>query len=249
MTSTTGARPCLVLLHAFPLWSALYDDVRGPLAETFDLVTPDLRGFGSAPLGEDEPSLDRMADDVAELLDRRGTATAVIGGTSMGGYVAMAFCRRHPDRVAGLVLADTKASADADAAKANRERIAQTALAEGGSRVLLDDVLPGLLGDTTKASRPEVAARVRAWVAQAPAGAAAWAQRAMAARPDSFATLRACDVPAVVVLGAEDALMTRSDAQDMVDALPHGRLVVLPGAGHLTPVETPDAFVSALTRG
>src|SRR5690242_17063908 len=110
-------RTTLVLVHAFPVWSALYDDVRDQLAATYDLLTPDLRGWGGDAPPDDEPSLDVYADDVAALLDSHGVERAVIGGTSMGGYVAMAFARRHDARLSGLVLVDTKAAADTDAAR------------------------------------------------------------------------------------------------------------------------------------
>ena len=240
------ARPTFVLLHAFPVWSALYDDVRDRLAAAYDLLTPDLPGWGSAPLGDREPSLDVVADDIAGLLDGRGVERAVVGGTSMGGYVAMAFARRHPDRLAGLVLLDTKASADTDAARDNRERIARTALDEGGPRVVVDEVLPALLGETTWQSRPQVVDRVRGWVEQAAPGAVAWAQRAMAARPDSFETLAQARVPALVVVGEEDRLTPPDESRAMHGALQDGELVVVPRAGHLSPVEAPDAVALAV---
>ncbi len=237
----------VVLLHAFPLWSALYDDVRDLLAGTCRLHTPDLPGFGTAPLAPGEPSLDRSADAVVGYLDAAGVARAVVGGTSMGGYVAMALLRRYPERVSGLVLVDTKAGADPVPARANRERIAATVLADASTDVVLAEVVPMLLGETTVRTRPAVVDRVRSWAAAARPEAVAWAQRAMAARPDSFAVLRSADVPALVVVGAEDRLSSVDDAQAMADALPQGRLVVLEGAGHLTPVEVPDAFAGALT--
>lgn len=236
----------VVLLHAFPVWSAMYDDVRTALRGRCRLLTPDLRGFGGAALGSDPPSLDRYADDVVRLLDAEDVDAAVVGGTSIGGYATMALLRRHPDRVAGVVLADTKAGSDPEPARANRERIATTVLEQGGVEVVLSDVYPMLLGETTLASRPDVAARVRGWVAAADPAAVAWAQRAMAARPDSFDVLRATDVPAVVVVGEEDRLSTLDDARAMADALPQGRLAVLPGAGHLTPVEVPAAFADVV---
>jgi pimeloyl-ACP methyl ester carboxylesterase len=237
-----SGRP-LVMLHAFPLSSAMWLAQREALAETCRVITPDQRGFGGSELGEDPPSLDACADDLARLLDRLELDQVVLGGLSMGGYVAMAFLRRHGDRAAALLLADTKASADPEAARANRERIAQAVLEED-STVLVDDVLPSLLGSTTVASRPMVSGRVRGLVQAAPGPAVAWAQRAMAARPDSFDTLRAFDRPALVVVGEEDALSPVADAQAMADALPQGRLAVLPEAGHLTAVETPEAFTA-----
>jgi pimeloyl-ACP methyl ester carboxylesterase len=109
-------------------------------------------------------------------------------------------------------------------------------------------VLPALVGPTTVRERPEVGAAVAASVRAAPPAAAAWAQRAMASRPDSLDTLRSVDVPALVVLGDEDELATRADADAMVEALPRGRLEVLRGAGHLTAVEVPDAFSTAVRR-
>lgn len=240
-TEAGQGRP-LVLLHAFPLSSAMWAAQRAELAATCRVLTPDLRGFGASPLDDEAPSLDRMADDVAALLDERGVEQAVIGGVSMGGYVVMALLRRHPARVRAAVLADTKASGDAPAARENRERIARTVLAEASPRVLLDDVLPTLLGRTTTATRPDVLARVGQLVAAAPPPAVAWAQRAMAARPDSFETLGATNVPALVIVGEEDTLSPPSDAEAMVDALPEARLVRIPRAGHLAALEAPEAF-------
>ena len=193
------------------------------------MITPDQRGFGGSPLGWDEPSLDQVADDVAAMLDRLAIDRAVLGGLSMGGYAVMAFLRRHPDRVRALVLADTKAAADTSDAAANRERIAGRLDDEGSSTVLVDEVLPSLLGATTVRDRPLVAGRVKGLVEAAPPAAAAWAQRAMAGRPDSLDTLRATDVPALVLWGEEDALASRADVDAMVEALPQGRLEVLAG--------------------
>jgi pimeloyl-ACP methyl ester carboxylesterase len=241
-----GAGLPVVLLHAFPLSSAMWLEQRNALAgDDCRIITPDLRGFGGSQLGWDEPSLDHMADDVAALLDTLALDRVVLGGLSMGGYVTMAFLRRHAERVLGVLLADTKASADADAARANRQRIADALDESGTTQVLLDDVLPTLTGDTTVTQRPMVQGRVRALVEAAPPAAAAWAQRAMAARPDSQDTLRAVTVPALVIVGDEDALSTREDAQTMVDALPKASLVVVPGSGHLTAVEAPEVFDAA----
>src|SRR5258708_7175739 len=102
----------LVLLHAFPLSAAMWLAQRESLAGRFRVITPDLRGFGGSVLGKDDPSIETMADDVAQMLRSKGLERAVIGGLSMGGYVAMALCRHHPEQVLGLVLADTKAGAD-----------------------------------------------------------------------------------------------------------------------------------------
>lgn len=242
----SGAGVPVVLLHAFPLNSAMWLAQREGLADACRVITPDFRGFGGTPLGMDEPSLDVLADDVAQLLDMRSLDQVVLGGLSMGGYVAMAFVRRHRERLRALILADTKASADAEPARQNRLRIADELSTNPDSDVLLTDVLPNLVGATTIGQRPLVHGRVKGLVQQAPAAAAAWAQRAMAARPDSFEALRTVDVPALVIAGEEDGLSTLDDAQGMVDALPNGQLVLINGSGHLTAVEAPDAFNAAI---
>jgi len=239
--------PTLVLLPAFPLWSAMYDAARPMLGHGCALVTPDLRGFGGAPLGAAAPSLAVYADDVVRLLDDRGVDRAVVGGTSMGGYVTMALLRRHPDRVAGVVLIDTAAAADAEPARQNRERIARTVLEDGSVEVVLSEVFPRLLGDTTEHSRPDVVERVRGWVAAAAPESVAFGQRAMAGRPDSFETLRGARVPGLVIVGEEDRITSVDAAQAMAEVLPGGQLAVLPGSGHLSPVETPEAFAFAVS--
>lgn len=235
-----------MLLHAFPLNASMWSAQREALAGSFRVICPDQRGFGGTQLGHDEPSLDEVADDVVAMLDARKVGTFVVGGLSMGGYVAMALLRRHPERVTGLVLADTKASADPPEAAANRRRIADAVIEAGSSALLLDEVLPKLVGTTTRERRPLVWGRVKALVERAPAYAVAWAQRAMAERPDSFDTLKGIDVPALVVRGTEDALSSEEDTQAMADALPDARLVTIPDSGHLTAVETPEEFNAAL---
>ncbi len=242
-----GSGPPVVLLHAFPLSCAMWLAQREVLGATHRVITPDQRGFGGSELGDDPPSLDACADDVVALLDRLALDRVVLGGLSMGGYVAMALLRRHADRVSALVLADTKASADPPAAQANRERIA-TAVQQEGSTVLLDDVLPTLLGATSLAQRDGVVGRVRGLLQVAPPAAVAWAQRAMAARPDSLADLASYDGPALVVVGEEDTLSPPADAEAMAQALPRGRLVQIPQSGHLTAVETPEAFNRAVQQ-
>ncbi|MEV8637067.1 alpha/beta fold hydrolase [Streptosporangium sp. NPDC051023] len=244
-TRSAGEGLPLVLLHAFPLSSAMWLAQREGLAAVCKVITPDLRGFGGSALGEDEPSVDVMADDVARLLDREGVDRAVVGGQSMGGYVTMAMCRRHPDRLLGVILADTKAGADTEAARANRERVA-TAVLGSGSSVLVEEMLPALVGRTTAQRRAMVFGRVRGLVQSAPPQAAAWAQRAMAGRPDSFDTLRGLKVPALVIVGEEDEISPVADAEAMVGAVPDGRLAVIEKAGHLSALEQPEAFNRAV---
>jgi pimeloyl-ACP methyl ester carboxylesterase len=245
-----SGRP-VVLLHAFPLSRLIWSRQLLTPPEGWRLIAPDLRGFGSSAgthsgdLGA--PSVDAMADDVAALLDKLGLGEVVLGGLSMGGYVAMAFLRRHPGRVDALVLADTKAGADPEAGAAKRLAMAARLEEEDTTEALLEDVVPNLLGATTKRRFPEIATRVAGMAKNCDPLAAAWAQRAMAARPDSFDTLRAADIPALVIVGEEDVLSPTADAEAMAEALPRAdKPVVIPAAGHLTSVEKPGKVNAAL---
>lgn len=243
--------PTVVLLHAFPLDKRLWDDVVDAVAEAgWDVVVPDLRGFGESAFGEDgpddEPSLAWMARDVLGMLDRLSVSSAVVVGLSLGGYVAMELVRQDASRVAALGLVDTKASADTDEARANRLRVAEQVLEAGSTTALARASLPGLLGTTTQATRPDVVTRVRGWIEEADPAGVAWAQRAMAARPDSHRDLAALAVPALVLWGEEDALSGREEQDSMVEALRDARFVVVPGCGHLSAVEAPEAVATAL---
>ncbi|MFE4357808.1 alpha/beta fold hydrolase [Kitasatospora sp. NPDC056800] len=239
----SGTGTPLLLLHAFPLnasmWSSQLDALPGLTGDEARVLAPDQRGFGGTGLGDDEPSLDLVADDLALLLDAAGIERAVVAGLSMGGYAALALARRHPDRLAGLLLANTRATADTDAVRANRERVAAVVTARDSVRLLLDErVAAGQLGPDSQ----HLVERVEAMVAAASPAAVAWAQRAMAARPDSLDVLAGLPVPVAVVAGAEDALVAPEEAEAMLRARPDAELTVLPRVGHLSALEAPEAF-------
>lgn len=255
----SGVGAALVLLHAFPLDARMWNSARTRLEDRTRLITPDQRGLGESPLdgssarplaeganAADTPSVELAAADVLELMDRLELPRAVIGGCSMGGYVAMAMVRVAPERVAGLLLVDTQASADGPDQQANRRAVADRADSSGTSGWLASDMVPNLLGDTTRHQRPELVEQVRGLVEDQPAEGVAWAQRAMAARPDSTQALRDFRAPALVVVGAEDGITSPREAEAMAGLLPEGELVTLPGAGHLSALEDPDAFAAAI---
>lgn len=247
-----GSGPPLVLLHAFPLTSGMFAEQRTVLGKEYRVITPDQRGFGGTPLRGDpaslgRPTLDIPAADLFRTLDRLEVDKVVLGGVSMGGYVAMAFLRKHPERVRALILADTKATADSEEAATNRLRLAAAVEESRSSEPLLEEVMPKLLGSTTVAKRPEVVDAVRAGIRQASPAAIAWAQRAMAARPDSIDLLAGSGIPALVVVGEEDQLTTVGDAEALAAAMPEARIVTLAGAGHLSPMEDPTAFNNAVS--
>ncbi|MFF5987948.1 alpha/beta fold hydrolase [Prauserella flavalba] len=238
----------LVLLHAYPVDARMWNAVREPLAARTRVITPDQRGLGRTPLPDPdrEPSLDDAARDVLALLDKLELERVVLGGCSMGGYVTLAVLRAAPERVGGLVLVDTKATADTDEARANRLTAAERAETEGTAGWLAEAMLPILLSEETRSSRPEVVATVRELIESQPPGGVAWAQRAMAARPDSTEALREARVPTLVVVGEHDTVTPPEAAREMAETAPDGTLVVLPGAGHLTPLEAPEGVATAI---
>ena len=230
-----------LLLHAFPFDGKMWEFVAELLrAEGHEVIAPDLRGFGSAPLGQRSPAVGVMVDDVLALI---GEEPAVIAGCSMGGYVALGIAARRPDLVAGLALVDTKATADLEGARVLRERIAGIA-EEGGdwSAGMID----GLLGETTRRTRPDLVAAVEGAIAVAPRATVAWAQRAMAARPDARASLALLTAPVAVVMGEEDTMSPLAEQDLIREAVPHAAWVPIPSAGHLTPLEAPEAVAGAL---
>lgn len=234
----------LVLLAPFPLDARAYDSVVGLLAE--GVLTVDPPGFADAE-GGDEASLEAYARALAAALDARGVGRVVVAGNSMGGYAAMAFAELYPERVAGIGLLGTKATADAAEARANRHAMADAADAGEDPAALVGPMLEKLLGPTSRASRPEVVALVEGFLAGAPASGIAWAQRAMAARPDRTPVLAGLGVPALVLHGAEDPLMDAAAQQAMASAL-GVEVTTVPDAGHLVPLEAPRVTADALTR-
>ncbi|HEV2782061.1 MAG TPA: alpha/beta hydrolase [Actinophytocola sp.] len=244
--SDTGTGIPLVLLPAFPFDSRLWDRARTGLAEYARVITPDPRGFGRTPLDDAEPDLAVVAADVVALLDRLSLDRVVLGGCSMGGYVAMAVLRLAPERVGGLVLIDTRPAADVQQAKENRYAMAERAEREGVAGWLADQMLPVLLGPTTLERRPDVVDTVRRLLEEAPPASVAWAQRAMAARPDSSATLREAGVPALILHGEQDALIPTEAADGMAELL-GTEAVVLPETGHLPPLEVPAELTAAVS--
>ncbi|SDM98645.1 alpha/beta fold hydrolase [Allokutzneria albata] len=245
-TDDTEIRPAVVLLHAFPLDSRMWDAVRAPLEARFTVITPDQRGLGARPLGTAPvPSLDVVAADVLAQIEALGLERVVLGGISMGGYVAMALLRQAPELVEKLVLVDTKAVADNHQQRAGRLAMAERVEAEG-TGWLADAVLDGLLGASTHAKRPDAVRATRSLIDAQSAEGVAWAQRAMAARPDSTDVLRDLDVPTLIVVGEQDKLTPPTAAQEMFDLLPDAELVLVPGCGHLPPIERPAEFAGVL---
>jgi pimeloyl-ACP methyl ester carboxylesterase len=243
-----SATPVLVLLHAFPLSARMWEPQHALTAHGWRVVMPHLRGFDCAASdGATASSLDDYAADVADLLDALGVAQAVVGGLSMGGYVALALYRNAPQLFRGLVLASTRA--DADTAEARANRIRMIALAEsGGASAIAGEMLPRLVGTTTAAQHPELVERVRSLATATRPAALQAALRAMMTRHDSTTMLPGIAVPTLVVCGDEDALIPPEIAARMAAAIPQALFARLAAAGHLPNLEQPQAFNAALLR-
>ncbi|MFI5142521.1 MAG: alpha/beta fold hydrolase [Thermoanaerobaculales bacterium] len=228
----------VVLLHGFPLSSEAWTPIRTALEQVARVITPDLRGFGGSDAPEDGYDLDTLAGDVVALADRLGLARFVLGGHSMGGYIALRVAANHRDRLAGLVLIDTRAEADSPEAREKRNA-AIARIERGETAAYLDEFVPNLVGPTTRARAPRFVADLRDIGGGVPAHVLAGCLAGMRDRPDSSALLASLDIPALVLVGAEDALTPPECAQAMAAKLPLAEMVVVPLAGHTPSVERP----------
>lgn len=244
-----GRGEAVLFLHAFPFHGGMWEGQLERLPERWRLIAPDLRGFGrSAADAEGGPlTMDRHADDVAALLDHLEIEAATVCGVSMGGYVAFALWRRHPERVRALVLCDTRAAADTEAARRARAQLAIRVRREG-AKAAVDAMLPNLISEATRRERPEVEGRLRAIAESIEADTIVRALEGLAARPDSTGLLPTITVPTLVLHGAEDATVPLEEARAMAERIPDARLRIVEGAGHLPNVETPDAFDAELVH-
>lgn len=236
----------VVLLHAFPLNRRMWEPQLAALRQAgFSPLAVDLPGFGGSPLQPARATLEDFARAVLETLDHLQVPCAAFVGLSMGGYVLMRLLELAPQRVSAAVFADTRAGADSPEARARRADQAARVASEG-TGAIEQTFLQSALSPATLRGRPEVVEQVRALIAQAPPAAVVHALRAMADRPDSTPLLASVTVPALVMVGEDDALTPPEVAREMAERLPRGRLVVLPQAGHLSNLEAPDAFNEAL---
>jgi pimeloyl-ACP methyl ester carboxylesterase len=219
----------LVLLHAFPVDSRMWR----PQA-SFHPITPEILGIAA---------IDSAADHVARLLDERRIERAIIGGLSRGGYIALAFARRHPHRLGALVLCDTNAAIDDDQTRRGRYQMAER-IDEEGIGFVPDVMLPRLLGDTSFRERCELVEEVRGWILTQDPGAVAAATIGMAEREDSRPVLGSISVPVLAIAGQQDSAHEATRA--IAEGARNGHFVSIPRAGHLSNLEQPEKFNTAL---
>jgi pimeloyl-ACP methyl ester carboxylesterase len=237
-----------VLLHAFPLDHAMWER-QAPLADHVRLIVPDLLGFGGSG-GSTPESIAGFADDVAALLDALHVARpAVICGVSMGGYVAQHVAARHPDKVAALVLVDTRLEADTDEARAGRADLAAK-VGRLGTAILADAMVPRLLGCSAAAraepARSRLEAFLRQMIMRQPVATIQAALAALGARPDMAAAMTRVEQPTLLVVGADDVITPPACLERAEELMAAARLLIVPEAGHLVPLEQPHVFNAAV---
>lgn len=240
-----GSREPLLFIHAFPLNRTLWDPQFNELSDVARVLSFDLRGFGGAdPVGAE--SVAQLAEDCNAFLDAmRVTRPVTLCGLSLGGYVAFAFYRKYPERVRALVLAATRAGADSDEGKANRDRLA-AAVQAGGPSAAVEAMLPKMFAPRTYETQPRLVESARAMMLAASAPGIVGALRALRDRPDSTPTLAEIKVPALILHGTDDQLIGLAEAEKMRDGIDGARLQVLPDSGHLLNLEQPALFNDAV---
>lgn len=241
-----GNGPAVVFLHGFGFSLSMWDDQQS-LAPRYRVVRFDARGFGGSDVGDAVLTMARIADDAAGLIERLRLGPVVLVGCSMGGYASFAFAQKHPSLLRGLVLVDTRAGADSAEARKSRADLAGRVKTEG-PQAALDFFLPRVVGETTKKSRADVVAKVKDMILSTSAQGLCDGLFGMAARPDSTPCLREISVPTLVVCGEEDLITPRADAEIMQHGIKGAELAMIPKAGHLPSMETPEAFNAVLGR-
>ena len=241
-----GAGQSVLLIHGYPLSRRLWAPQVDVLSSSARIIAPDLRGHGDSDPVPGPYNVDMLADDCAALLDALGvTRPVVVCGLSMGGYVTFAFYRRHPQRVAGLVLAATRAAADSPEGKAARQKAMQTAR-ESGPQAIAAGMLPKMFAPDIYQRQPELLETARAMMEGTSLNGVLGDLAALMERPDSTPTLSTIRVPTLVIHGDSDQIIPVSEAQGMAAAIPGARLAVLPNTGHLLNMEQPEKFNEAV---
>jgi pimeloyl-ACP methyl ester carboxylesterase len=241
-----GRGRLIVLLHAFPLSHAMWRPQVQALASAYRIITPDLRGFGGSDGFNGSPSIERMSADIDALLTALHVDTRVVlGGLSMGGYVALAFAHKFANRLRALILADTRAEADTDEGKVSREQLIAFAQSHQASDVI-DQMMPRMVSEATRTQHPEVVEEIRRIASTQKVSGIISALRAMRDRPDATPWLGDVTVPTLVMVGSEDALTPPAMSDKLAAGIPRFRRASIAGAGHMSNLEQPELFNQAL---
>jgi pimeloyl-ACP methyl ester carboxylesterase len=230
----------VVLVHGYPLSCRIWDDQLTGLSPLVRVFAPDLPGFGLS-LPARPFTMESMADLLHEFLQQSSALPCVLGGMSMGGYIALAYARKYAQDLAGLMLIDTRAEADADQARQGREKSIEL-VRKDGAEAIADQMLPKLLGDTTRRNRPGIVSRLNEILSECDPKAIEYALVALRDRLDQTMILPSIKVPTLIVTGQQDVIAPPAIAQAMHAAIGGSTLAVIPDAGHMPPMEQPERF-------
>jgi pimeloyl-ACP methyl ester carboxylesterase len=232
----------LVLLHGYPFDHTMWHKVGALLATR--VLTPDLRGFGQTRPGTFEPSLDLMADDIVKRLDEQEISRAIVAGFSMGGYVALSFAERHPQRLAGLGLINSQTLPDTEEGRAGRRAMIDK-VRRDGPRAATDAAIPKLFSPKA-ASKDELTRFALNGAEQAGVAGIAWALEAMARRPDRTSVLERLGVPVLLIHSTEDQFIPVTRARALAEQVPGALYIEIAGSGHCSPLEEPELVAKGL---
>ena len=250
-----GSGPPVVLLHPFPTHHELWHPAAHALESRYRLILPDLRGHGESGVGEGPATMAKHAADLIRILDQEQIGRAIFVGVSIGGYVLFEFWRRYRARVTALVLCNTKAAGETSESRAARLQAAADVL-ERGTEPFFESLIPKLLGETTRRSRPDLVEGALRMMRKMSPEDVALVQRGMAERPDSVDTLKTIDAPTLILTGDEDVATGLSDAELMKRNIAGSQMKVIAKAGHYSPWEQPEEvgkivrqFVDSVSSG
>jgi 3-oxoadipate enol-lactonase len=242
-----GSGPPVVLLHPFPVNHDFWKPAAQALISRYRVILPDLRGHGDSGVGEGPATMQKYAADVARVLDDAEVARAPFVGVSIGGYTLFEFWRRQSSRVESLVLCNTKAQADGPEARSARLQAAAE-VTERGTEPFFQDLLPKLVGKTTRSTRPDLVEGALQMMRKMSPQDVASVQRGMAERPDSVETLKTINVPTLILTGDEDTFAGPAEAELMRRNIRGSQLNVIPKVGHYSPWEQPQEVGTLLRQ-
>lgn len=236
----------VILIHGFPLDHRIWAGQIDHLAETYRVIAVDLPGFGrsqaAGPL-----SIAEMADCVRELATRIDALPAVVAGLSMGGYVALAWVKHCPTDIDGMILVDTKAEGDSAEARQNRNRMIER-VGSSGAGAVADDMMPKLIAARTLHDQPQTVQQLRDMIESQPPQAIQWALAAMRDRDDLADFIQSIADPTLIIVGEQDPLTPPDGARRMQQRISRSQLALIPGCGHLPPLEKPAETAQAMIR-
>jgi 3-oxoadipate enol-lactonase len=234
----------VVLVHGFPLDHRVWEAQIEALSDRWRVIAPDLPGFGQSR--SDRPfTMHSQADGLHAFLGQIGALPCVLAGLSMGGYIAFAYLTKYPSDLKGLMMVDTRCEGDSPEGKLGRGKMIETART-GGSAAVAAQMMPKMLSADAQQNRPQLVQRLKSIMEECPAKTIENALAAMRDRDDCRDKLASIAVPTLGIVGDSDAITPPESAQGMCREIPHAKLAIIKGAGHMSPMEQPEQVNQAM---